>query len=59
MQTEVGHEGEQEHHHHNRHLAEKFEGFIGVAMVAAVILLGVILIWGIMNTGSSTPSWMQ
>ena len=48
-----------QHHHKNRHLAEKFEGFIGIAMVAAIVVLGAILIYGLINTGSSTPAWMQ
>jgi len=48
-----------EHHHKPRHLAEKFEGLLGKIMVAAVVLLGVVLIYGIMHTGSSTPSWMR
>jgi hypothetical protein len=56
MQPEVGH---QHHHHKNRHLAEKFEGYLGIAMVAAIVVLGVILIYGIMNTGGTTPAWMQ
>jgi hypothetical protein len=57
MSPDTGHEAH--HHHKNRHLAEKFEGFIGIAMVAAIVVLGAILIYGLINTGSSTPSWMQ
>jgi hypothetical protein len=56
MQPEVG---QQPHRHKNRHLAEKFEGYLGIAMVAAIVVLGVILIYGIMNTGGTTPTWMQ
>jgi hypothetical protein len=51
--------GPETHPHKNRHLAEKFEGYLGIAMVAAIVVLGAILIYGIMNTGASTPSWMQ
>jgi hypothetical protein len=45
--------------HRNRHLAERFEGLLGVLMVVAIAVLAVGLIYGIMNTGSSTPSWMR
>lgn len=55
---DAGHEVHH-HHHKNRHLAEKFEGFIGIAMVAAIVVLGAILIYGLINTGSTAPSWMQ
>ena len=58
MQTELGHEPEV-HHHKNRHLAERFEGYIGIAMVAAIVVLGAVLIYGIMNTGASAPTWMH
>ena len=46
-------------HHHNRHLAERFEGLLGVLMVVAIAILAVGLIYGIMNTGSTTPAWMR
>ncbi|WP_165837203.1 hypothetical protein [Phenylobacterium hankyongense] len=52
------HQGEVRHHR-NRHLAERFEGLLGVLMVVAVAILAVGLIYGILNTGSGTPSWMQ
>ncbi len=45
--------------HRNRHLAEKFEGVLGVVMVVLIAVLAVGLIYGIMNTGSSTPAWMR
>lgn len=45
--------------HKPKHLAEKFEGVIGIVMVAAIVLLAVGLIYGIVTTGSSTPKWMQ
>ena len=57
MSPDTGHETR--HHHKNRHLAERFEGYVGIAMVAAIVVLGAILIYGIMNTGTSTPAWMQ
>jgi hypothetical protein len=62
MKPEVRHEGAHEpevHHHRPRHLAEKFEGYIGVAMVIAVFLLLGVLIYGIVQTGSNEPSWMH
>jgi hypothetical protein len=42
-----------------RHFAEKFEGMVGIAAVAAIVLLAVGLIYGVLTTGSATPSWMQ
>lgn len=47
------------HHARPRHLAEKFEGLIGVIMVAAIVLLAIGLIYGVITTGDSTPKWMQ
>lgn len=46
-------------HHRNRHLAERFEGLLGVLMVVAIAILAVGLIYGIMNTGAAEPSWMK
>src|SRR6185369_14957118 len=46
-------------HHKPKHLAEKFEGMIGVNMVAAIVLLAVGLIYGSLTTGSTDPEWMQ
>jgi hypothetical protein len=40
-------------------LAEKFEGVVGIVMVAAIVLLAVGLIYGILTTGDTTPSWMK
>lgn len=57
MHTEP-HTGEVKHHK-PRHLAEKFEGMIGVVMVAAICLLAIGLIYGILTTGSTDPKWMQ
>jgi hypothetical protein len=53
------HHGEVHHHHRNRHLAERFEGLLGVLMVVAIAILAVGLVYGILQTGSGTPSWMQ
>lgn len=46
-------------HHKPKHLAEKFEGMIGVLMVAAIALLAVGLIYGVLTTGNAEPSWMR
>jgi hypothetical protein len=45
--------------HKPKHLAEKFEGMIGVIMVGAIVLLAIGLIYGIMTTGAVEPKWMQ
>jgi len=47
-------------HHKPRHLAQRFEGVLGILMVVAIALLAVGLIYG-MVTGdsSSTPAWMR
>ena len=57
MHTEP-HTGD-EHHHRPRHLAEKFEGIVGIVAVAAIILLAIGLIYGVMTTGGTDPKWMQ
>jgi protein-S-isoprenylcysteine O-methyltransferase Ste14 len=56
MPTEHHTEG---HHHRNRHLAERFEGMLGILMVAAVILLAVGMVYGIMTTDNSIPAWAR
>lgn len=56
MPTE--HHGEV-HHHRNRNTAQRFESLIQVLMVVAVAVLAIGLIYGVLNTGSTTPSWMR
>ena len=46
-------------HQKPRHLAERFEGMVGFAAVAAIVLLAIGLIYGVLTTGSATPNWMQ
>ena len=46
-------------HHKPKHIAERLEGLVGVVMVAAIILLAIGLIYGIMTTGDAGPKWMQ
>ena len=57
MHTEPTH-GEVRHHK-PKHLAQRFEGMLGTAMVIAIVLLAIGLIYGIMTTGETTPRWMQ
>lgn len=45
--------------HKPRHLAERFEGMVGVIMVIAIIILAIGLIYGIATTGDAGPKWMQ
>ena len=46
-------------HHKPRHMAEKVEGMLGYAMVIAIVLLGIGLVYGLMTTGSGSPAWMK
>ena len=48
-------------HHRNKDAAKRFEGYIQIAMVIAVAVLAVGLIYGLVNTGgaSDAPSWMR
>jgi hypothetical protein len=47
------------HHPKNRHMAEKFESLISILMVIAIAGLLVGLVYGVMMTGTGTPSWMR
>jgi len=47
------------HHHRHKNNAQRFEVLIQVLMVIAVAVLAVGLIYGVVNTGSGTPSWMR
>jgi hypothetical protein len=61
MKQELLHEGDREpevHHRKPRHLAERIERYLGVAMVVAVALLAGFLFYGL-TKGSATPSWMH
>ena len=42
-----------------KHLAERMERYIGVAMVVAAVLMLVVLAVAFMNTGNTHPSWMR
>jgi hypothetical protein len=53
-------EGAPEHHPHKpRHLAEKFESWMVVAMAVAGAGLLALLLWAFMQTGTGTPPWMR
>lgn len=47
------------HHHHRKNTAQNFERIIQIAMVVAAAVLAVWLVYGFLNTGSGTPSWMR
>jgi len=51
--------GPEVHHAKPKHLAQRLEGYIGVAMVVAAVLMLVVLAFAFMNTGNSHPSWMR
>ncbi|CAN7603050.1 hypothetical protein LJR225_004560 [Phenylobacterium sp. LjRoot225] len=53
------HDVEHHHPHRNRHLAQRFENLIGVLMVIAIAVLAVGLIYGLLNTGGTTPSYLR
>ena len=42
-----------------KHLAQRVEGYIGVAMVVAAVLRLGILAVAFMNTGNTHPTWMR
>ncbi len=46
-------------HHRKHNAAQRFETMIQVAMVVAVAILAIGLIYGVVSTGSGTPSWMR
>jgi hypothetical protein len=47
------------HHRKPNHIAEKLEGYLGIAIVVVgVVLLG-FLIFGLAQTGTQTPPWMR
>jgi hypothetical protein len=62
MENDVVHETEQApevHHHKPRHIAEKLESYVVIAMGIAGAILLIVLIYFFMQTGSGTPSWMR
>jgi hypothetical protein len=46
-------------HHKNRHIAEKLESYVVIAMGVVGAILLVVLIYFFMQTGNSTPAWMH
>ena len=51
--------GEEVHHHRKKNTAIRVENMIQMFMVIAAAVLAVALIYGVLHTGSSTPSWMR
>jgi hypothetical protein len=47
------------HAHKPRHLAERFESWMVIAMAIAGAGLLAVLLWAFMQTGSGTPPWMR
>jgi hypothetical protein len=47
------------HHHKQRHIAEKLESYVVVAMAIFGAILLVAMIYYFMQTGTGTPSWMR
>jgi uncharacterized RDD family membrane protein YckC len=56
MDPEVAQEPD---HHKPRHIAEKLESYVVVAMAIVGAVLLVALIYYFMQTGTGTPSWMR
>ena len=62
MKQEASHHGNagvEVHHRKPWRIAEKFEGYVGVVMVIAGLVLLAVLAYGVLNTGSATPTWMR
>ncbi|HWD66422.1 MAG TPA: hypothetical protein VG227_00525 [Caulobacteraceae bacterium] len=47
------------HHHKPKHIAEKLESYVVIAMGIVGAVLLVVLIYFFMQTGTGTPSWMR
>jgi hypothetical protein len=45
--------------HRPKHTAERIQSLLGKVMLLAVAVLAVGMIYGIVTTGSVTPSWMH
>jgi hypothetical protein len=54
-------ERDTEHHAHRNSVkaAQKFESIIGILMVIAIAVLAVGLVYGILQSGSTTPSYLR
>jgi hypothetical protein len=57
--TQQGEHPPEVHHHKQRHIAEKLESYVVMAMAIVGAILLVALIYYFMQTGTSTPSWMK
>jgi hypothetical protein len=45
--------------HRNHHTAERIQSLMGKLMLIGIAVLAVGMIYGIVTTGSVTPSWMH
>jgi len=62
MEQEAVHESDHApeiHHHKPKHIAEKLESYVVIAMGIVGAVLLVVLIYFFMQTGTGTPSWMR
>jgi hypothetical protein len=59
MEPNAVDQGEQApvHHHKNRHIAEKMESYVVIAMGVVGGILLLVLLYSFMQTGSG-PAWM-
>ena len=46
------------HHRKPKHMAEKLESYVGIFMVAVAVILLALLLYGVTQTGTTTPNWM-
>jgi hypothetical protein len=46
-------------HHKNRHIAEKLESWVVIAMGVVGAVLLAVLVYFFMQTGNSNPPWMH
>jgi hypothetical protein len=52
----AGHVQDGEHHHHNKHRIERFEGAADLIVVGLIVLLGLAMLIGLM-TASGEANW--
>lgn len=57
MRTEAGHD-DTHHHHRNRHLLQRFEGYADLIMVGALVILALAMVVGLITAdGSVGQAW--
>jgi hypothetical protein len=45
--------------HKRKRWSQRMEAYIGGVTAAAVAVLMILLVYGLMNTGTTTPAWMH